>query len=1022
MGKFRYQHITSSVKDKIPENLYTAEIAVNTYPGFEKLYFKNANNEVVSVMTSTQVINLIQSGMTDNTYFDGAEYDSNTKKINFKHGDTVEAFIDATDFIKDGMVDNVVIKEIEVPGGDPQKVLAITFNTDAGKEEIDIRLDDIFNPDNYYTKIEINEITNNINSSITEIEGDVVNIYSAITNIEGDIIDINSAITEINSALTENYYTKDEINEIELTISAALNDLDKRKIDQETLDELELIISAALNDLDKRKVGQETLDEMELTISAALNDLDRRKIGQETIDELELTISAALNDLDKRKVEQETLDEMELTISAALNDLNLRKLDIGDYNPIRLDNFNFDEVDKNIKLYYTDKDGEQSLSCDLSYLDNAGVTTIDSMSYDSSEDVLYLYFTNSEGEQSITCNLEALDSSDIPMIDGMFSRSTSSSEYIIGVTYHYRGEDPRSHWVEEDISGWLNGCIRSVGFEVDYEYPFPEGEYIFRTYNQPDKMGEQLWPAYNADEWFEHFYETKVPNYASTSGTEIRFYSENNTYLFSADYVDTNDNDFMTNLQYSNDSGKTLTAYNTNGNFSVTLDNLALDDEIISGMSASTSYGRNESLYLWRKDGKAVSAVVSTWFDYYANKLSGDSIMQTITLYNDHSQYCSSTVDLSSWFMNYVTNNDFSSFTTTTSSNVSTISGYVNTLYSSANTWNSLNSSYTNHEMDNCKHVTCDLQNYWNAKIGYAYYDPHYYDGTNTYPAIVFKTDSGGTMTTVSVINATDFIKDGMVSNVYISSMNNELVIEFNTDAGKQDIKIPLSSIFDPTNYYSKNDVDTLLMGYATTSVTNAITGDVSTISGNVSTLQSSANTFSNDIYSLQQSANTFSTDISNLNRDVTGLTGTVQNLTGDVQTISGNVSTLTSDVQTISGNVSTLAGDVQTISGNVSTLTGDVQSLQTNKLDSSAFTAHTADTTIHFTANDLISSGFVTTSYSAKTVTDSITNDDYSPVTSNAVYDWTDGVKLKKITQSAYDALVQAGTVDQNTLYIITD
>jgi len=32
------------------------------------------------------------------------------------------------------------------------------------------------------------------------------------------------------------------------------------------------------------------------------------------------------------------------------------------------------------------------------------------------------------------------------------------------------------------------------------------------------------------------------------------------------------------------------------------------------------------------------------------------------------------------------------------------------------------------------------------------------------------------------------------------------------------------------------------------------------------------------------------------------------------------------------------------------------------------------------------------------------------------------DGVKLKKITQSAYDALVQAETVDPNTLYIITD
>ena len=32
------------------------------------------------------------------------------------------------------------------------------------------------------------------------------------------------------------------------------------------------------------------------------------------------------------------------------------------------------------------------------------------------------------------------------------------------------------------------------------------------------------------------------------------------------------------------------------------------------------------------------------------------------------------------------------------------------------------------------------------------------------------------------------------------------------------------------------------------------------------------------------------------------------------------------------------------------------------------------------------------------------------------------DGIKLKKITQSAYDALVQAGTVDANTLYFITD
>ena len=83
-----------------------------------------------------------------------AEYDSSAKTINFKnYNNEVISTIDATDFIKDGMVDNVEIKVI-----DGKKYLAITFNTDAGKEEIDIELDDIFNPDNYYTKDEIDDL------------------------------------------------------------------------------------------------------------------------------------------------------------------------------------------------------------------------------------------------------------------------------------------------------------------------------------------------------------------------------------------------------------------------------------------------------------------------------------------------------------------------------------------------------------------------------------------------------------------------------------------------------------------------------------------------------------------------------------------------------------------------------------------------------------------------------------------------------------------------------------------------
>ena len=87
------------------------------------------------------------SGFIDTTalvsLFDDAEYDSTTKRINFKHGSNILAYVDATDFIKDGMVESVVIENGYV---------VITFNTDAGKEAIKIDITDIFNPANYYDK------------------------------------------------------------------------------------------------------------------------------------------------------------------------------------------------------------------------------------------------------------------------------------------------------------------------------------------------------------------------------------------------------------------------------------------------------------------------------------------------------------------------------------------------------------------------------------------------------------------------------------------------------------------------------------------------------------------------------------------------------------------------------------------------------------------------------------------------------------------------------------------------------
>jgi hypothetical protein len=70
---------------------------------------------------------------------------------------------------------------------------------------------------------------------------------------------------------------------------------------------------------------------------------------------------------------------------------------------------------------------------------------------------------------------------------------------------------------------------------------------------------------------------------------------------------------------------------------------------------------------------------------------------------------------------------------------------------------------------------------------------------------IIFKHGS----TQLFTLDAAAFVKDGMVDSVAIS--NGNLVITFNTDAGKQPISIPLTDIFNPNNYYTKTQTDTLL-------------------------------------------------------------------------------------------------------------------------------------------------------------------------------------------------------------------
>lgn len=74
-------------------------------------------------------------------------YDSDTKQIELKNtSEEVISSIDATAFIKDGMLDNVTVSD---------GYLNFVFNTDAGKETISIPLSDFFDASAYYTRKQI---------------------------------------------------------------------------------------------------------------------------------------------------------------------------------------------------------------------------------------------------------------------------------------------------------------------------------------------------------------------------------------------------------------------------------------------------------------------------------------------------------------------------------------------------------------------------------------------------------------------------------------------------------------------------------------------------------------------------------------------------------------------------------------------------------------------------------------------------------------------------------------------------
>ena len=127
-------------------------------------------------------------------------YDSKTKKIELRNanGETISE-IDATTFVKDGMLDIVTLTDGN---------LYFVFNTDAGKETIIVPLSDFFDASQYYTKSEIN------GNYYTKKE--INNGYYPKSEIDGGYI-ANASYNNATNTLTLS--SKDGSKQIDLDLS-----------------------------------------------------------------------------------------------------------------------------------------------------------------------------------------------------------------------------------------------------------------------------------------------------------------------------------------------------------------------------------------------------------------------------------------------------------------------------------------------------------------------------------------------------------------------------------------------------------------------------------------------------------------------------------------------------------------------------------------------------------------------------------------------------------------------------------
>lgn len=188
---------TTITKDSSTGKLSVVSSALETYTGEDAINVSSGKVVSLTINSGDQILSQSESGLLANL---SLQYTAKTSTSNAKidligKDSTVISTIDASDFIKDGMLDSATLRE----DGD-NTYLDLTFNTDAGKDTVSVdvtSLIDVYTAGNGIT------VTNNvIAAKVDSASESFLSVGSSGLKLSGVQTAINTAATKAKTTVS----------------------------------------------------------------------------------------------------------------------------------------------------------------------------------------------------------------------------------------------------------------------------------------------------------------------------------------------------------------------------------------------------------------------------------------------------------------------------------------------------------------------------------------------------------------------------------------------------------------------------------------------------------------------------------------------------------------------------------------------------------------------------------------------------------------------------------------------------